>query len=145
MPITFILAVLFYSLWFISPKSQNLRIYQKDIELWNHNGIANVMDNLEFEYSVTPAKDNTVTKIVHQTKPLAAEKDEIALKNKFFYKQSFFMQSKALEKSKIGSVIWNEENIASIISKAAKETQQDLDTIYESQTYCLNINYRFKN
>lgn len=64
-PITFILAVLFYSLWFISPKSQNLRIYQKDIQLWNTNNIASVMDNLEFQYTVTPAKDATVTNIVH--------------------------------------------------------------------------------
>lgn len=42
------------------------------------------------------------------------------------------MQSKALEKSKIGSVVWNEDNIASIIKQAAKESQQDLDTIFES-------------
>ena len=30
-PIMTILSILFYSLWFVSPKTQNVRIYQQDI------------------------------------------------------------------------------------------------------------------
>jgi hypothetical protein len=34
-PIGLILGLLFYSLYYISPKTQNLRIYQQDIFQWN--------------------------------------------------------------------------------------------------------------
>lgn len=55
------------------------------------------------------------------------------------------MQPKALKASSIKNVEWNENQIDSIIKLAASQTHQDKDTIYQSQTYCLNINYRFKN
>jgi hypothetical protein len=39
-PIGLILGLLFYSLWFVSPKTQNLRIYQQDIFQWNQDEVA---------------------------------------------------------------------------------------------------------
>ena len=55
-PIALILGFLFYSLWFISPKSQNLRMYQQDIFDWNNEKIAEKMNMLEFNYEITPGK-----------------------------------------------------------------------------------------
>jgi hypothetical protein len=78
-------------------------------------------------------------------KPMAAEKDEIALRNKYFYKQSYFYQTKALKSQSISDVLWMESTIDKIIKKSAQQTQQDKDTVYSSMTYCLNINYRLKD
>ena len=36
-PIGMILAAVFYSLWYVSPKSHNLRLYQQDIFEWNRD------------------------------------------------------------------------------------------------------------
>lgn len=54
-PIMLILGTLFYTFWYLSPKSQNLRIYQQDIFRWNEAHMADLMSNLEFQYNVVPA------------------------------------------------------------------------------------------
>ena len=54
LPIMIVLSILFYSLWFVSPKSQNVRIYQQDIYQWNKDQIADKMGHLQFEFSVIP-------------------------------------------------------------------------------------------
>ena len=53
-PIFLILGTLFYSFWYLSPKSQNLRIYQQDIFEWNEAHMAKLMEKLDFEYEITP-------------------------------------------------------------------------------------------
>lgn len=145
-PITLILGVLFYSLWYISPKSQNLRMYQQDIFDWNSQHVADKMAAIELEFQILPSKQAPkFQKIDWLDKPMSFEKDEIALRNKYFYKQSYFYRAKALKEQGIEDVLWIENNIDSIVNKSAQQTQQDRDTVYSSQTYCLNINYRLKN
>ena len=58
-PLSIVLALLFYFLWYISPNSRNLRIYQQDIFDWNADGIAAKMKDLEFSYDIVPGVKST--------------------------------------------------------------------------------------
>ena len=55
--------------------------------------------------------------------PMQAEKDEIALRNKYAYKQSYFYKTKALKGNGITDVLWVESNIDSILAMSAQQTQ----------------------
>ena len=57
-PIGIVLGVLFYSLWYVSPKSHNLRLYQQDIYQWNGDQMAAKMSNLEFKFQIVPGNRN---------------------------------------------------------------------------------------
>jgi hypothetical protein len=104
------------------------------------------MQNLEFTYTISPGKKNETTeRIDFLDKPMSFEKDEIALRNKFFYQEAFFFKGKSLKNENITDVIWIESNIDKIVNMSATQTQQEKDTVYSSQTYCLNINYRMKD
>jgi len=116
-PITVILGALFYGLWFMSPNTRNLKIYQQDIYQWNTHNIAAKMSNLEFKYDIFPgkdiSKDNAVT---FMDRPLPFEKDEIKLRNKFFYQQAYFYRQKALLNQDIPDILWAEGNLDSILA-----------------------------
>lgn len=62
--------------------------------------------------------------------PVASEKDEIKLRDKFHYQQSFFHSDKALSGANITDVLWVEQNINKIIDSAAQEASIDRDTVY---------------
>lgn len=47
-PIGLVLGALFYGLFAISPKTQNLKVYQQDIFNWNENKVAEEMEKYEF-------------------------------------------------------------------------------------------------
>jgi hypothetical protein len=76
---------------------------------------------------------------------MAFEKDEIRLRQKFYYKQAFFYKSQALAGQNISDVIWVEDSIDTILESAAVETQTDKEDVYQSQLYCLNIYFKFKD
>lgn len=50
---------------------------------------------------------------------MSGEKDEIALKHKFYYQQAFFYRSKALKHQSISDVLWVENNIEAIVNQSA--------------------------
>lgn len=102
------------------------------------------MKNLELSYEIIPGM-KTSTDLVFQDQPMAFEKDEIKLRTKFWYKQAFFFKPKALLAQNISDVLWIEDNLNNILSQAANETHTDKESVYESQTYCLNVNYKFQN
>jgi hypothetical protein len=80
-PIGLILGLLFYSLWFVSPKTQNLRIYQQDIYQWNHDEVAENMEKLEFKFEIVPsANSQGQIDLTFVDKPMAFEKDEVKLR-----------------------------------------------------------------
>ena len=94
-PIGLILCLLFYSLWYLSPKSHNLRLYQQDIFEWNRDQIASKMASLEFKFQVLPGNGADVP-FNFMDKPMSYEKDEIKLREKFFYEQAYFLKTQAL-------------------------------------------------
>ena len=145
-PIFLVLGLLFFSFWYLSPKSRNLRIYQQDIFRWNENHMAQWMSMLDFQYNIVPAGP-TKTPVDFQFKdaPMAYEKDEISLRDKFFYKQAYFIKTQALTDRNISDVTWEEQNVMKIVENAANVTKTDKENIYQSTKYCLNVNYKIKN
>ena len=139
--------MLFYTLWFISPKTQNLRMYQQDIFVWNQDKMYDKMKNLDFNYQIVPGKTSDVQHMQFLEKPMTQEKDEIKLREKFWYKQAYFYHGKALLNQNISDVLWVETNLQNILDQAASETEvgENSDKVYQSKTYCLNVNYRMKN
>ena len=75
---------------------------------------------------------------------MAFEKDEIRLRQKFYYKQAYFYKSQALNNQNISDVIWVEDSIDGILESAAVETQTDKEEVYQSQLFCLNIYFKEK-
>jgi hypothetical protein len=79
------------------------------------------MSNLEFKYEIFPGKDISKDNDVKlMDKPLPFEKDEIKLRNKFFYQQAYFYRPKALLSQDIPDILWAEGNLDSILAQAAK-------------------------
>lgn len=78
-------------------------------------------------------------------KPMAYEKDEIKLRDKFFYKQAYHIKTQALINQNISDVTWEEQNVLKIIGQSANFSKTDRENIYHSEMYCLNVNYRIKN
>jgi hypothetical protein len=145
-PIFLILGGLFYSFWWLSPKSRYLRIYQQDIYTWNENHMANWMSMLDFQFNIVPSGPKAqTTDLQFMDKPMAYEKDEIKLHDKYFYKQAYYIKTQALMNQNISDVTWEENNVMNIIANAANLTKTDKENIYQSQMYCLNVNYRIKN
>lgn len=93
-PIFLILGGLFYTFWYLSPKSQNLRIYQQDIFRWNEKHMAQWMSMLEFQFNIVPSGPKAgTTDLKFMDKPMAYEKDEIKLRDRFFYKQAYHIKT----------------------------------------------------
>ena len=57
-PIFLTLALMFFMIFAISPRGQNLRLYQKDIFWWNKEQLYSHMSELAFKYKVVPYADN---------------------------------------------------------------------------------------
>lgn len=128
-PIGIILGVLFYSLWYVSPKSHNLRLYQQDIYEWNRDQIASKMNNLEFKFQVVPGNGSD-SALAFMNKPMSYEKDEIRLRERFFYEQAYFLKTQALANLNIPAVYWVEDMVQSIKQEAANFTHTELADIY---------------
>lgn len=128
-PIGIILGVLFYSLWYVSPKSHNLRLYQQDIYEWNRDQIASKMNNLEFKFQVVPGNGSD-SALAFMNKPMSYEKDEIRLRERFFYEQAYFLKTQALANQNIPAVYWVEDMVQSIKQEAANFTHTELADIY---------------
>jgi hypothetical protein len=108
-PIFLVLGGLFYTFWYLSPKSHNLRIYQQDIFRWNEAHMADQMSLLEFQYNIVPAGPKASTQDLNfKDKPMAYEKDEIKLRDKFFYKQAYHIKTQSLVNQNISDVTWEE-------------------------------------
>ena len=112
-PIGFVLGVLFYSLWYVSPKSHNLRLYQQDIYEWNGDQMATKMSNLEFKFQIVPGNRNE-SEMQFMDKPMSYEKDEIRLRERFFYEQAYFLKTQALLDQHIPAVYWVEDMVQTI-------------------------------
>lgn len=116
-----ILGGLFFILWYASPKTQNLRIYQQDIFQWNTDKIAEKMNNLEFKFEVFRAPTSKPVVNPKQwdldfvDRPMAYEKDEIKLREYFYYQQAYFYKSQALKQQNISDIIWVENTIDTIL------------------------------
>ena len=52
------LALFFFMIFAISPRGQNLRMYQKDIYEWNKERMNERMSELAFKYKIVPYVDN---------------------------------------------------------------------------------------
>lgn len=126
------------SLWYVSPKSHNLRLYQQDIYEWNRDQIATKMSDLEFKFQVVPGNQSE-TNLNFMTKPMSYEKDEIKLRERFFYEQAYFLKTQALINQNIPAVYWVEDMVQSIKEEAANVTRTDLASIYSGEQMCLNI------
>ena len=91
------------------------------------------MENLEFKFEISPSsKDNKEIPLTFVDKPMAFEKDEIRLRQKFFYKQAYFYKSQALLHQNIQDTIWVEDSIDEILNSAAVETSTDKEDVYQS-------------
>ena len=70
-------------------------MYQQDIFQWNQDTMAEKMENIEFQYNIVPGKSAN-SSLSLMDKPMSYEKDEIKLREKFFYKQAYHFKSQAL-------------------------------------------------
>ena len=81
------------------------------------------MEKLDFKFEITPSiQSHSKTPLTFVDKPMAFEKDEIRLRQKFYYKQAYFYKSQALNNQNISDVIWVEDSIDGILESAAVET-----------------------
>ena len=131
-PIGIVLGVLFYSLWYVSPKSHNLRLYQQDIYEWNRDGMAGKMSNLEFKFQIVPG-NRTDSALDFMDKPMSYEKDEIRLRERFFYEQAYFLKTQALINQNIPAVYWVEDMVQTIKQEASNVSQSDMTSVYRGQ------------
>ena len=102
------------------------------------------MDKYEFQFKIVPGS-NSIMPMTLVDKPMSFKKDEIKLRQQFYYKQAYFYKSGALYEQGISDMIWVGDNIDSILSAAATQTHTDFEDVYESQSYCMNVDYRQKN
>ena len=52
-------------------------------------------------------------------KPRSFEKDEIALRNKFYYSEAYYYKSKTLKSLNVSDVLWVESSIDRIVNMSA--------------------------
>ena len=45
----------------------------------------------------------------------------------------------------ISDITWEEQNVLKIIGESSNLTKTDRELIYQSQMYCLNLNYKINN
>ena len=89
------------------------------------------MSNLEFKYEIFPGKDiSKDNEVKFMDRPLPFEKDEIKLRNKFFYQQAYFYRQKALLNQDIPDILWAEGNLDSILAQAAKQTHMEKEDVF---------------
>ena len=65
-------------------------------------------------------------------KPMSYEKDEIRLRERFFYEQAYFLKTQALTNQNIPAVYWVEDMVQTIKKEAANVTKSEIDEIYRS-------------
>ena len=89
------------------------------------------MSQLDFQFSIVPATPGPPTvDLQFMDHPMAYEKDEIKLRDKFFYKQAYHIKTQALMNRNISDITWEEQNVLKIISQAANLTKTDRELIY---------------
>ena len=93
--------------------------------------MAQWMSMLDFQYTIVPAgPTKTPVDLKFKDAPMAYEKDEISLRDKFFYKQAYFIKTQALTDRNISDVTWEEQNVMKIVENAANITKTDKENIY---------------
>lgn len=83
--------------------------------------MAEKMENIEFQFNIIPGRPSN-QRMELMDKPMAYEKDEIKLRERFFYKQAYHYKSEALQSQNISDVLWIESTLDNILKEAAKET-----------------------
>lgn len=61
---------------------------------------------------------------------MAYEKDEIKLRDRFFYKQAYHIKTQALMNHNISDITWEEQNVLKIIGDSSNLTKTDKELIY---------------
>lgn len=92
-----------------------------DIFEWNRQDIASKMAEYEFNFEIVPNEVAGYTDMPFLDKPMSFEKDEIRLRDKFFYKQAFFFKGAALKNLNISDIFWVEDTIQRLQSGPALE------------------------
>ena len=52
------LSLLCFLLFFLSPRGESVRLYQKQIYIWNHERVASYFDDFEFRFKIVPYADH---------------------------------------------------------------------------------------
>jgi len=92
-------------------------MYQQDIFRWNQDNMATLMSSLDFQFEVFPVPLQHLNNLHYKQnmslvdRPMSFEKDEIKLRDKFFYKQAYFYKQGALQKQNISDIIWVGKNL----------------------------------
>ena len=71
------------------------------------------MTNLQFQYEIIPGNHKNLD-MKFMDKPLSSEKNEIKLRERFYYQQAYFLKQQALLNQNIDAVIWVEDMIEKI-------------------------------
>jgi hypothetical protein len=124
-------------------------MYQQEIFDWNANNLADKMNNLEFRFQILPFKKSLkedFSEITLWDKPSRNDTDEQKLREKYFYKQAYFYEVGALKNADTKDLMFVPGSIDRILMQSKLyNTTESGEGIYESNTYCLNIEYRYKN
>ena len=75
--------------------------------------MAEKMSNLEFKFQIVPG-NRTGSDLTFMDKPMSYEKDEIRLRERFFYEQAYFLKTQALANENIPAVYWVEDMVQTI-------------------------------
>ena len=62
-PIMISFSLVFFMIFYISPRGESMQLFQKGIYEWNKDRLADHMSSLEFKYSVQPYVDDRVGNI----------------------------------------------------------------------------------
>lgn len=68
------------------------------------------MANLDFKFEILPGKSSNID-MYFMDKPMSYEKDEIKLRERFFYDQAYFLKVQALTNLNIPAVYWVEDMV----------------------------------
>ena len=59
-PVMISFSLVFFMIFYISPRGESMQLYQKGIYTWNHDRIADHMSSLEMEYMISPYYDSKI-------------------------------------------------------------------------------------
>ena len=62
-PIMISFSLVFFMIFYISPRGESMQMFQKGIYMWNKDRIAEHMSSLEFKYSISPTVDPTKSNV----------------------------------------------------------------------------------
>ena len=81
--------------------------------------MAEKMKNLEFQFEMVPSiPPGKLIDMDLNEKPMAYEKDEIRLREKFYYQQAYFYKGQALHYTNVSDILWENNNIDEILKNA---------------------------